>query len=501
MLGKGSKPMRLVATRRRWTLLLLLMLAVIGVACNVEASDGMRGDKCVVAEDEYIVEDFYFLCRILDIRGTIDGDVIGAASQITIYQTAVITGDLWVGGGKLLVEGRIGDDMHFFGMTVTVANHTRFENSRIDLLSVAINTEIMRDAVLPGDLLVYGYQVKVDGTIGGDIDFSGEALLINGVVAGRVDAEVGDTRRNTDLPGLPIYDLSFEDPGLAVGENAHIGSDLVYRSRTAVTVPPGVVQGELVFEQLGRRPDITKVAQPRDAAEILVDYFRAALNDVITLLVLGLISLGVVPNLIRHSSQHVRRRTVPTIGWGLITFMLSIPTVIVVVVLGLILLLILYLVRLNELTILMGVGLLIASSGLIGGFSFLLLYMGRVVVCFALGQLVDRYVLRSLPWSGYRRWAVTTGIGTVIYALIVDVPVPAMGLIIEMISSLAGVGAVVMHIRSTIDTTALLALRDKARARSTPPVISVTLLSPEDLEPTPGMANLPEGFTGFDEDS
>ena len=35
-----------------------------------------------------------------------NGDVIGAASEITIHRTAVVTGDLWVGGGKLVVEGR-----------------------------------------------------------------------------------------------------------------------------------------------------------------------------------------------------------------------------------------------------------------------------------------------------------------------------------------------------------------------------------------------------------
>src|SRR5574342_252225 len=169
--------MRLVATRRR-KLILLLLLLLAGITSQVEASDGMRGDKCEVAEDDYIAEDFYFFCRILDVRGTIDGDLIGAASVITIYRTATVTGDLWVGGGKLVVEGRMGDDLHFFGATMAVGDHARFEHSRIDVLSVAINTEITQNAVLPGDLLVYGYQVRVIGTVGGDVDFGGEALII-----------------------------------------------------------------------------------------------------------------------------------------------------------------------------------------------------------------------------------------------------------------------------------------------------------------------------------
>jgi hypothetical protein len=495
--------MHLVATRRRkLTLLFLLMLVLIGITSQVEASDGMRGDKCEVAETDYITEDFYFFCRVLDVKGTIDGDLIGAASEITIHRTAVITGDLWVGGGKLFVEGQVGDDMHFLGLTAAIGDHARFANSRIDLVSVALNTEIGRDAVLPGDLLVYGYQARVIGTVGGDVDFGGEALIIDGVVAGRVDAEVGDSKRNTDLPSLPFYDLSFEDPGLRIGDNAYIGSDLKYRSRTEVTVnPPGVIQGRVDFEQTGRQPDITKAAQARDAAAILVDYFRASVRDMITLVILGTIGLWAVPNLIRQPAQHVRRHMVPTIGWGLITFMLSIPIVIVVIVLGLILLLILYLIKLNELTILVGVSLLLVSSSLIGGFSFLLLYMGRVVVSFTLGQLIDRYVLRSLELAGFRRWVATLALGTALYTLIVNVPLPALGVILELISALAGVGAVVMHIRGMIYTTGIFTSREAEDELVGIPAISITLPAmTEEIEPEPGMDNLPEGFTGFDED-
>jgi hypothetical protein len=490
--------MRLIATRRRkLTVLLLLVIVLIGVTSQVEAADGMRGDRCEIAETDYIADDFYFFCRILDVRGTVDGDLIGAAAEITIHRSAVITGDVWVGGGKLLVEGRVGDDMHFFGLTSSISDQARFDNDRTDLLSVAINTEIMKDAILPGDLLVYGYQARVIGTVAGDIDFGGEALVIDGVVGGRVDAGVGDSRRNTNLPSLPFFDLSFEDPGLRTGENAYISGDLKYKSPTPGEILPGVVQGRIIFDQTGKQPDITKVAQARDAAAILVSYFRSSLRDMITLVVLGSLGLWAVPNLIRQPAQHVRRRTIPTIGWGLITFMLSIPIMIVVVVIGLLLVLILYLVRLNELTILLGVGLLIISSGLIGGFAFLLLYMGRVVVSFTLGQLLDRYVLSSLEWSGARRWLVTLALGTLLYTLVVNVPVPAVGVILEMISALAGVGAVVMHMRGMIYTSGFIA----PRAAETDIVsLPMPTLPTGDAEAGPGMEDLPEGFSGFDED-
>jgi len=180
---------------RKRKIALLVLLVLLSLAGQVEASDGMRGDRCVVGQDEYIVEDFYFFCRLLDVYGTVDGDLIGLAAEVTLHRGSKVSGDLWVGGGRLLVEGTVGDDMHFAGLTVIVTDTARFTDSRIDLVAAALNVELRADAVLPGDLLVYGYQARVAGTVGGDIDFGGEALIIEGVIVGRVDAEVGDARR------------------------------------------------------------------------------------------------------------------------------------------------------------------------------------------------------------------------------------------------------------------------------------------------------------------
>lgn len=494
--------MRLSATRlRKLTIAgVLLVLALIGVAERVEASDGMRGDRCEVAEGDVIIEDFYFFCRILDVRGTIDGDLIGVATDVTIHESAVVTGDVWVAAGRLTIAGMVGDDVHFGGVTLLIHETASFSHDRVDVLAIGINTELHEGAFLPGDLLMYGYQARVDGTIGGDIDFGGEALIINGTVRGRVDAEVGDTRRSADVPNLPVYDLSFSNPGLRIGPDASIEGDLAYRSRSPGLIPLGAVEGQTRFEQTGSQMDITRVGEADDAAEILVNYVEAVVRDVITLMLIGVVGLRLVPNLIRQPAQHVRRRTVPTVGWGLITFMLSIPITIVVTVIGLLIVLVLYFVNLNELTIMVGVGLLIVSSGLVGGFAFLLLFMGRVVVSFTLGQLLYRYVLRLPEGIAFRRWVAILAVGTVAYALITNAPVPPMGLIFELVTALAGVGALVMVVRAFV--------YEPARVAPPAPVLRpVPLLSPppaqappDDHVPAPGMENLPEGFTGFDDD-
>jgi len=485
--------------RSRSTIMLLVLIVFIGVANRAEAAGGVRGDKCVVGENEHITEDFYFLCRLLDVKGSIDGDLIGVAAQVTIHQNAEVTGEVWVAGGKLLIEGTVGNDVHFAGATLLVSGMARFTSSRADVASVALNTEIQENAVVPGDLLTYGYQASDDGTIGGDINFRGEALLVSGVVAGNIDAKVGDARRKTNVPNLPIYDISFKNRGLQIGPKAVIGGDVAYRSATPSQIPGGVVKGRIRFQRTGGQPDITKAARPKDAAQILRDYLITSLRDMLTLVIVGLVGLRVVPNVIQQPAQQIRRRTISAIGWGLATFMFSIPLVIVVVLIGLLVVLILYFAKLNALTLMVGIGLLIVSSGMVGGIGFLLFFLGRVVISFMIGQLVYRYVLQ-LPETGpMRRWAGMLLIGAAVYALLTNVPVPALGLIFELVTALAGVGAVVMYLRSAINVSGLFAPRPEETEPSLE-LSGVVVPEREEVEAQAGLDDLPEGFSGFDED-
>lgn len=495
-----------VSTRlqRRIVLLMLVLLALGGVVGQVEAADGMRGDRCEVGVNDVINDDFYFFCRILDVRGTIDGDLVGVASSVTIHASARVAGDVWVGGGELVVEGKVGDDVHFGGVSLVVNSQARLTSARIDVISVALNTTIAPEAVLPGDLLVYGYQAQIDGTVSGTADFVGEALLINGVILGNVDAEVGDSRRNTDVPSLPFYDVTFSDPGLRVDPGARIEGDLYYDAVTTSVIPRGVVQGRLRFNQTGGQPDITRVEEPDDAAEILSDYLLTTLRDVVTMMLLGAVGMRLAPEVVRQPAIRVRRRTVSTIGWGLLTFMLSIPIIITVFVLGLILVLLLYLLSLSELMLMVGGGVLITTAVLVGGISFLLFFMGRLVISFMFGFIIYRHVLGLIEPGTYRRWMGMLALGGTVYALMINVPLPALGITMELVTVLSGIGAVVMYLRQRLMESNLFAPQTAAVDITDPtPLLTVsTPTQPRKPEPAPppGLENLPEGFTGFDED-
>ncbi|MBN2305185.1 MAG: polymer-forming cytoskeletal protein [Anaerolineae bacterium] len=483
--------------RRRLLLISMLLLSLIWAASSVEASDGMRGDKCIVSQDQRIIDDFYFFCRIVEIHGTIEGDLIGAASEITIESTGVVTGDVWAGGGKLEVRGQVGDDVHFAGITAIVYESAHFSNPRIDVAAVAINTELRAGVVLPGDLLVRGYQARVLGTVGGDVDFAGEALQIDGVVVGGVDASVGDARRRPDVPHLPVYDLSFDNPGLWIAEDALVGRDVQYKSSTVSLIPPDTVQGRVIFNKTGGPSDITKVGQADAAARLLWDYFIDSLRDFLTIMILGVVGLYTVPNVIKRPALHVRRRAISTVGWGLITFMLSVPILIIVMGIGLILVALLYLIKLNGLTLMLGILVLIVTGMLAGGFSFLLFFMGRIVISFVIGQLIYRYAFHASGVGTMRRWITTLALGTAVFVLATNAPVPALGLIIELISALAGIGAVIMYGRDLLYRSSLLTIMPRLAAPRSPLALPAPALVDEPIM-GPGMDNLPDGFRGFE---
>jgi hypothetical protein len=183
--------------------------------------------------------------------------------------------------------------------------------------------------------------------------------------------------------------------------------------------------------------------------------------------------------------------------------MLSFPMVIMLALISLLFLLILYLINLDMLSLLATVGILaLINLSMVGTILFLLLFLGRVIVSFAIGQLIYRYLLRATDTGTLRRWLSMLALGGVIYALLTNIPVPWMGLTLELIAILAGIGAVAVYLRQITMPSSLFGpsvpvVQPAAAPRPTP--TPVVLAPPEDEEVLLGMDNLPEGFTGFDD--
>ncbi|PJF39437.1 MAG: hypothetical protein CUN55_14355 [Phototrophicales bacterium] len=498
---------------RLWLFPLLLMTLSLSLGVGVvEATDGMRGNRCVVREDEYIEHDFYFYCWSLVVRGTIEGDLVGVASEVTITQDAVVTGDIWVLGGQLQIRGAVGDDVRFVGADLDIETPSTFANPRTDITTLAISAEISSDVTIPGDLLMIGYQALVFGNVGGNIDFQGQSLYLQGRVNGDVNAIVGDARQEISIRTIPLlpYSIRLRDYGLYIDETGFIAGDLHYEAAQAANIPRGVIGGTTRYTQILSAQDITRVQEPRTFINIFRNYVIESLKDIIPLTVVGLLALQFFSHTFAEAARRIRRAPPSVVSWGLMLSILFFPIALGLILVSLILVFLITIITLGSMTLLISVTLLIFNLLFIFGFGFVLLYLSRAIACYLLGVVIVNRVRFYLarrnhdpddppiylpPIASEKRWMLLI-LGTFIYGAIVNAPLPApVPLLIygiEFLAVCSGLGAVFMLIR---DAWYQYEMRHGLAPRRSfnldPDII-------EDRDTPLGMDNLPEGFTGFD---
>ncbi len=492
--------------------ILMVMLSLsVGVSV-VEATDGMRGNRCVIREDEYIEHDFYFFCWSLLVYGTVDGDLIGVASEVTITQDAVVTGDILVMGGQLQVRGAVGDDLRFIGVDLDIEEPATFANDRSDVTAAAVSAEIAPNVTIPGDLLMFGYQALVFGNVGGNIDFQGQSLQIQGRVGGNVDAIVGDSRQDVSIRTIPLlpYSVRLRDYGLSIENGGMINGDLRYEASQSANIPRGVVGGTTRYVQVVSAQDITRAQEARTFISIFRNYLIEVLQDIIPLTIVGLLALQFFSNTVAESARRIRRAPPSVISWGLMLAILFFPVALGLVLVSLILIFLVTIVTLGSMTILVSIFLLVVNLVFIFGFGFILLYLSRAIACYLLGVMIVNRVRFYLamrhhdpddppiylsPISSAQRWMLLL-LGTLVYGMIVNVPLPSpVPLLIygiEFLTICSGLGALFMLVR---DAWYRYELRHGLAPRRS---FNLDTDIIEDRDTPVGMDNLPEGFAGFD---
>ncbi len=486
-----------------FTFILLLLLS----AGQVEATDGLRGNECRVEAEEIIVEDFYFFCNTLVIEGLVDGDVVGLASEVTIGRSGHVTGGVWVLGGNLTIEGIVGDDVHFAGVDLDVTGLARFPEASTDVMALALSMEIGRNVVVPNDVVYYGYQAILDGQINGDVDFQGQALLINGAIAGNVDANVGDEEASTPMSALPIlYSVNFRSPGLRFGDEGFINGDLTYQAPQRASARNNV-GGRVRYTQPASETPLPRIERPQTFWQVMGNYTLKTARDVTALVLVGILLLNFFPTIIKEPGYRVQTKPISAFSWGLILTFLSIPAGLLLIVTSLVIVVLVFILTFNELTLMVSVLLLILNLTYLGGLFFLVVFVGRVISSFVIGFLVLRQAQRV--WKRYGNppkamselWMAIV-FGVILVSLIVNLPLGAFfgyfQLFITGVAAWAGFGALFIYLRDMwyFGERRFLIGPGTGVIRNVPP-------PPDDfdydVEVSLGMDNLPPGFRGFDD--
>ena len=190
------------------------------------ASVVRTGDSVSVEKDQRIEGNFYTAASILNISGEVTGDLVAVGGKNTLNGT--VAKDALLAGANVDVHGAVGEDLRIIAGDAVIA-----EPVTGDVFVMGGTVKVLSTASIGGDLVVYGGDVEVSGSVGGNIIGNVSSLRIDAPVAGNVDITtnaltLGD---RADITGPVRY---VSDVQLTRAQNAKVGGEIT-RSDKVVT--------------------------------------------------------------------------------------------------------------------------------------------------------------------------------------------------------------------------------------------------------------------------
>lgn len=495
--------------RARRRVVLFLCLLLLFTSTSIASAQGiLDGEQCHVEADTVVRGNLFVLCGDLLVEGVVEGNIIGAARAATI--TGTVEGSLYILGVEMEVSGQLGKDIHFAGLALNVADSTFFENDRGSVLSASLSSTLHEGTVVPGHVTNVGYQLIVDGTVGGEINFWGSALQISGAVSQDITATVGNSESDGSSDQIETLLIPFQinpelvDPGLIIAESGQVDGQVDYTAAN-----PGQIDGTTARPPIFRSTqdpilDGTPVEQ---SARSLGRYFRVVLREFFSLGLIGVLCVVFFPRYIQSPTRIVRLHPLSSMGVGMLSFILSFPIVLIVVILSAVIVLILSLLPLNSLVIFTGLVLGLANVGFASVFYFVAIYIARIVVALAIGRVLTRLVFRDRDDGSWRYIMLSMIVGVLLLSAMGAIPVIGWGF--NALALFLGLGGILSVVREGIARLGT----PPAPAPAAPPSNSTpgsvprlpyllddtsrfpAIVEDEEESPSPpGTENLPDGF-------
>ncbi|MFP3941943.1 MAG: hypothetical protein ACLF0P_16740, partial [Thermoanaerobaculia bacterium] len=293
--------------RSRWSPALLVAAASLGLAGTLAAElDRRAGQTVAVGPGDVVPDDLYAVGETVRIEGTVQGDLVTTARRVIVAGT--VEGDLLALGQSVLVDGTVGDDARVAAQVLRLGPGARLAD---DLVSAGFSVEAADGSSVGGSVVALGYQALLAGEVAERLLGSFAALELAGTIEGDVEVSVGPADDGapgafwpTEIPIPPV------DPGLTVSDAAQLGGDLRYESPDAGEIAPGArVAGEVTHEE------VTPAAEEEPSP---VEHGLDAIRRLVALLLVGGLLLLAAPRWTASLTDLVRRRPLPSLGWGVI---------------------------------------------------------------------------------------------------------------------------------------------------------------------------------------
>lgn len=302
-------------------------------------------DNVVVLEKDQVHEGNYYVAgNVVEIYGTVNGDIFAAGDTITI-DSENINGDVFVAGSSISIKGKINGSLRIAGENIDLSG------------------EVTRNAMVAGK----NFTVDSDSKLAGHLTFWGQMLSMAGQVDGRVEGAMENIRISGIVgQDLDIYLSSDREADIYLSDEGKIGGSVYYKALKKSEINENVVSGEVSFNQ------IIKKAAPVFGMAILLGLIIKFFG----MLIVGMLGLYLWPKFFAHSYELMYKKPVKTFGKGLLLLLVT-PLAGVLIAITVI-------------------GLPIALIAM--ALWAVLLYLATVVAAWLLGKLVKEKLFAKSKW-------------------------------------------------------------------------------------------------------
>lgn len=328
------------------------------------------GEDVSIYED--LTGDVYVAGGSVEVNGMIDGDLLVAGGTVMI--NGEVSQDVRAAGGNVFIKGLIGQNLTVAGGTVFFDPDTMVGNS-----IVAGAGEISVDGEVLGRVLLGGGAAKIAGNYGSDVNAQADTIKVS--------------------PGVVIAGSLIAD----AHTDAQVADDAEILGERMVTVTP---------EEERRKVDSNKMEA---MGGVLV---KASFGEFVVKLLMGIVSgsivLYFVPKFAQRLSKQATTKTMASLGWGFV-FLIITPMAILLALVSI-------------------VGIPLAC--LMTLFYLVTFATAKWVSAYAIGQKLVENLNIKMTENKYVVFAlgllILNGVGYV----------PILGWLVQMIAFLVGMGAI-----------------------------------------------------------
>lgn len=318
------------------------------------------------------------------------GDIYLTGDNVTIDY--IVDGNLFVFANSVTINSQIGGDAFICAETVNIGEQGYIFSN---LFAFAKNVNV---SGVVYDLYTAAEEVTINGYIYRDIRVGSNTLNINGTIG-----------RNAFVSAENINFAQSSDPEASLTSKAMINGDFNYTSSKEISIPEGSVSGSSNF---------TAVKDVESNSKSIQDYIMLLGKFLATVVIIWLVCLWIAPKFLDTTYKLVSKKLLPVLGFGILT-----PIVIAIAFI------ILLIIGITSKIALLSLGILL-----------LLITISSSIFVIAMNKLIC-HKLKIEKTIGFFGMLIVSSV--VLWLLML---IPYVGTIISLISSIIGLGILVMSI-------------------------------------------------------